>query len=224
MKKYYAVVKGVKPGIYITWSECKKQVHGFSGAVFKRFKNKSDAESYLKSKGKAIKRKRGIESIEKLPDPKKRKIHEDNVINIFTDGACSGNGTEDACAGIGVYFGPNECFYGHRSLSRRLPKDSKQTNNTAELSAIIEALKIILDNKEDVIIHSDSEYCIKGIKGINKIKKNKELFHEISALLKYRGCYKTTFVKVLAHTGVKDGNYYADKLASEAINANITPV
>ena len=30
--KYYAVRKGKTPGIYNSWSECKLQVDGFSGA------------------------------------------------------------------------------------------------------------------------------------------------------------------------------------------------
>lgn len=37
MKKYYAVKAGRKAGIYTSWAECKKQVDGFSGAVYKSF-------------------------------------------------------------------------------------------------------------------------------------------------------------------------------------------
>ena len=36
-KKYYAVRKGKKTGIFQTWDECKLQVTGFSGAEYKRF-------------------------------------------------------------------------------------------------------------------------------------------------------------------------------------------
>lgn len=45
--KYYVVRKGLAPGIYTTWSECEKQVKGFSGAEYKSFGSKSDAENYL---------------------------------------------------------------------------------------------------------------------------------------------------------------------------------
>ena len=31
-RKYYAVKKGKKPGIYRSWEECRAQVSGFSGA------------------------------------------------------------------------------------------------------------------------------------------------------------------------------------------------
>ena len=39
MAKFYAVKEGKKPGIYHTWDECKEQVNGYSGAVYKSFTN-----------------------------------------------------------------------------------------------------------------------------------------------------------------------------------------
>ena len=36
-KKYYAVRVGKVPGIYQTWDECKKNVHGFPAAEYKSF-------------------------------------------------------------------------------------------------------------------------------------------------------------------------------------------
>lgn len=34
-KKYYAVKVGKKPGIYLTWDECKMQIEGVSGEKHK---------------------------------------------------------------------------------------------------------------------------------------------------------------------------------------------
>ena len=48
-KKYYAVAKGRKNGIFTSWDECKKQVDGFSGAVFKSFDSESEAKRYISS-------------------------------------------------------------------------------------------------------------------------------------------------------------------------------
>lgn len=45
--KYYAVKIGKTPGIYMSWDECKLQVHGFSGAKYKSFKLKKDAENFM---------------------------------------------------------------------------------------------------------------------------------------------------------------------------------
>lgn len=45
--KYYAVKQGRKTGIYTTWDECKKQVTGFSGAIYKSFPTKAAAQDFL---------------------------------------------------------------------------------------------------------------------------------------------------------------------------------
>lgn len=47
--KYYAVRKGIKPGIYLSWDECKKMVHGFGGAEYKSFTSKEEAQAYIGS-------------------------------------------------------------------------------------------------------------------------------------------------------------------------------
>ncbi|MFA4132528.1 MULTISPECIES: viroplasmin family protein [unclassified Brevibacillus] len=47
--KVYAVKKGRKTGIFQSWSECEKQIKGFSGAEYKSFSNISDAKDYLDS-------------------------------------------------------------------------------------------------------------------------------------------------------------------------------
>lgn len=45
--KYYAVAKGRKTGIFTTWDECKAQVIGFSGAKFKSFQTREEAEKFI---------------------------------------------------------------------------------------------------------------------------------------------------------------------------------
>ena len=47
--KYYAVKAGKKTGIFLTWEECKEQVNGFSGASYKSFTSKEEAENFLNS-------------------------------------------------------------------------------------------------------------------------------------------------------------------------------
>ena len=46
-KKFYAVQKGKVPGVYRTWEECKAQVHGYSGAVYKSFSTEEEAMRYV---------------------------------------------------------------------------------------------------------------------------------------------------------------------------------
>ena len=43
---YYAVAKGRVPGIYLTWKECKLQVHKFGGAKYKGFQTLEEANEF----------------------------------------------------------------------------------------------------------------------------------------------------------------------------------
>ena len=47
MPKFYAVKAGRTPGIYTSWAAAKEQVDGFSGAEYKSFGKKSEAQEYL---------------------------------------------------------------------------------------------------------------------------------------------------------------------------------
>ncbi|MBQ4213163.1 MAG: viroplasmin family protein, partial [Selenomonas sp.] len=46
-KKFYAVKRGRTPGIFESWAETCKQVIGFSGAIYKGFYTREDAEKFL---------------------------------------------------------------------------------------------------------------------------------------------------------------------------------
>lgn len=47
-KKYYAVKKGRKTGVYATWDECRQQVESFPGAIYKSFTDYDMASQFLK--------------------------------------------------------------------------------------------------------------------------------------------------------------------------------
>jgi ATP-dependent DNA helicase PIF1 len=47
---FYAVKKGIEPGVYASWEECSKQIEGFSGAEYKKFKTESEATDYINTK------------------------------------------------------------------------------------------------------------------------------------------------------------------------------
>lgn len=84
------------------------------------------------------------------------------VLNIWTDGACPGNGFGATTAGVGVYFGPRD----PRNVSMRLPV-GPYTNQRAELWALLMALRIArgeLGRRVHAVrIHSDSQYGINCI-------------------------------------------------------------
>jgi ribonuclease HI len=146
---------------------------------------------------------------------------------VYTDGACSNNGKYNALAGIGIFFGLNDI----RNVSKRI--DGKQTNNTAELSAIIETYSIIendIINNKKIGIVTDSEYAMKCIhsygekchkKNWNIDIPNKELVKKIYEM--YKDKLNIKFIHIKAHTNNTDihslGNYNADKLANMAISS-----
>ena len=197
---YYAVANGRQKGIFLTWDECKKSVIGYNNAKYKKFNNMENALNFVKN-----------------DNIKNDFVKNDNVdYYVYTDGSCSNNGKINSSAGIGIYFGENDS----RNLSIIL--EGKQTNNTAELNAIIILYKIIendINKGMNITIVSDSRYAILCAKSNGKIyEKNKELVKIICDLYKDKPNVK--FMHVMAHTNSNDihsiGNMNADKLANNA--------
>lgn len=79
----------------------------------------------------------------------------DAPLKIWTDGSSLANGQAGAVAGVGVYFGPLD----GRNVSEAL-SGTRQTNQRAELTAILRALEVAPKDRRVVII-SDSNYAIK---------------------------------------------------------------
>ena len=48
---YYSVAKGRNAGVYHSWDECKQNVNGYSGAVFKKFSSEGEARSFMNNNG-----------------------------------------------------------------------------------------------------------------------------------------------------------------------------
>src|SRR5690349_3135191 len=44
---FYGVQKGKKPGVYNTWTECKKQITGFAYPKFRKFYNYKEAYEFV---------------------------------------------------------------------------------------------------------------------------------------------------------------------------------
>jgi ribonuclease HI len=169
---FYAVANGRDNGIFLNWNDCNNSVKGFKNALYKKFDKKEDTELFINNNK--------IDDID---------IHIENNIDIedsyfipdyyvYTDGACSNNGKNNALAGIGIFFGIDDI----RNITKKI--EGKQTNNTAELSAIIETYNIIENDINDgkkIAIVSDSEYAIKCISsyGYKLCKKNGMLIYQI---------------------------------------------
>ncbi|MBE6448706.1 MAG: ribonuclease HI [Alphaproteobacteria bacterium] len=137
------------------------------------------------------------------------------IVEIYTDGACSGNPGAGGWGAI-LRYGKVE-----KELSGGEPET---TNNRMELQAVIEALKA-LKKDCDVVLYTDSRYVMDGVnewlpnwkkngwKTTNKKSqvKNIELWQELDGLLPL---HKIKWVWVKGHNGHPE-NERVDKLARE---------
>jgi ribonuclease HI len=229
---FYAVANGRTIGIFLNWNDCNNSVKGYKNALYKKFDTKEEADNFIKVNEKNIHDKNNNIQIHNIIMNSKDDIIVFNPdYYVYTDGACSNNGKNNALAGIGIFFGTND----NRNISKKI--EGKQTNNTAELSAIIETYHIIENdilNGKKIAIVSDSEYAIKCVssygekchkKGWNVDIPNKELVK--IAYEMYRDKLNIQFIHIKAHTNNTDihsfGNDKADKLANIAIGLESCP-
>ena len=60
--KYYVVWKGLNPGVYDNWAECKMQVEGQEGAKYKSFETREEAFEAFEKRDKQRRRVSGTRS------------------------------------------------------------------------------------------------------------------------------------------------------------------
>ena len=138
------------------------------------------------------------------------------TVEIYTDGACSGNPGPGGWGAI-LRYGKHE-----KELSGG---DTETTNNRMELTATIESLKA-LKKRSNVELYTDSTYVQKGVNewlagwkakdwktAAKKPVKNKDLWQELDLMLQE---HNVTFHWVKGHAGHPE-NERADQLAVAAI-------
>ena len=142
------------------------------------------------------------------------------MIKIYTDGACSGN---PGPGGYGVVILKDDKIIQWRMSAFC----DNTTNNREEMKAIIEAFNLAdtyLPN-EDIIIYSDSAYCVNMINDWiwnwanngwkNSKKKEVENIDLVKEIYNYinKEFYHCQVVKISGHSG-EVGNEIADALAT----------
>ncbi|GAC94952.1 hypothetical protein PHSY_002525 [Pseudozyma hubeiensis SY62] len=140
---------------------------------------------------------------------------------VYCDGSSIGNGTASARAGWGVFF--EEPSLHHLNESRRLP-GNPQTNNRAELMALIRAIQLCPDDGRQLVVLSDSRYSMdavnkwlpnwrkRGFKTVEgKDVQNRDLIEQLDRELQKKVPEpKLEYVK--GHAGI-DGNEIVDRMA-----------
>ena len=231
---FYTVHKGKNPGIYNNWDECKQQVIGFKGAIYKKFKDKNEAEIFLKNGKKKetsyIKKKSNNYILNltdgTLADGTLIKKKSDDSIIIYTDGSLIRKNNNILCGY--AYYIPKLNIKFQKKI------EINKTNNRAELSAIIDVFNFIYNSKyknQKIILYTDSMYCIYLLnktakeykrnnyyyKNTKKNVPNKDLIIKLNDLIDN---INFQVYKVKAHTNLNDihskSNSIVDELAKNA--------
>jgi ribonuclease HI len=190
-----------------------------------QFINKTEPEKDISNSDKDTQKEKEIQLIN-IADISKYNID----YFVYTDGACVNNGSANAIAGIGIYFGKNN----PKNVSKKVV--GKQTNNIAELQAIIDVYNIVKDDidSKNICIVSDSKYALRCVTEYGELQSknnwqkdipNKELVRYGYEL--YKNKKNIYFMYIKAHTENNDihskGNNQADKLANKAIGFEECP-
>jgi ribonuclease HI len=170
-KKFFVVWEGKEPGIYRSWEECKRQIHGFEGARFKGFSTEAEAREAMVSPcwdyiGKnAIVKKPSAEEIAKYGVP--------NFESLSVDAACSGN--PGAMEYRGVYSKTGQEIFRQGPFKRG-------TNNIGEFLALVHGLAFLKQKNSPLPLYTDSETALAWLKAkkartkLEKDDSNTELF------------------------------------------------
>ena len=133
-KKYYVVKKGLQPGIYSTWTECKNNVVGIQGAIYKSFTDYDSAIDFYNDK----------ESSREL---------DSESLYIFTDGSLKNSINRYA------YLIPQLDI----EFSMTLENSTNNRNEFMAIldSLLLVDTYSYYCGYKKVLVVSDSEYCIK---------------------------------------------------------------
>ena len=158
-QKWYVVLKGRKPGVYISWDKAKEQIFEFTGAVYKSFEDQKVAEEAW-----AKKRFPNSESSYSAPKSltKGKKLAPPQGDYIVVD-----------ASSIGVP-GPTE-YQGFLMPEKRLLFSKHiglATNNLGEFLGIVHALAYLYQNESTLPVYSDS---ITALSWVAKRKVKSEL-------------------------------------------------
>lgn len=190
--KYYAVKKGIKPGIYTTWAECEQQVKGFSGAIYKSFSSLDEANAYI---GQS-----------------------DQISGSEADCIAYVDGSYDHSilaygSGVVLFYQKKKYTYSHMNNDQRYVS---MRNVAGEIEASMAAMKFASKHQcHHLEIHYDYEGIEKWCTGEWQAKKEGTQAYRDYYLKKSKEM-KITFVKVKSHSG-NTLNDEADQLAKKAL-------
>lgn len=229
-KKVYAVKKGHKTGLFETWEECKVAVDGFSGAEYKGFSNRAEAEVYLF--GEAVAIGGNVSSAQTVtntvianetapteespkqdaPSRHNESLASDQLIT-YVDGSYEHSLLKYAFGC--VFLMPDGTIYVENGSGTN-PESAKLRNVTGEMLGSMFAVRWAIKNGfRSVEIRYDYEGVEKWVTGAWKSKT--ELTQKYAeAMRRWSAQIQIRFTKVAAHSNVYF-NEMADQLAKKAL-------
>ncbi len=198
--KFYAVKKGRIKGIFENWSECQASIKGFSGAEYKSFVTKEEAETYLDDR-----------------DWWTEKVASDNAngyLVAFVDGSYDKDLNRYSYGVVFILPDGKElsiCGNGNNKLY------IESNNIIGEIFGVINALDWAISNEyEKIKIYHDYEGLSKWISGEWAAKtKSSQMFVNLYKV-KFEDILNVEFEKVPGHSNVSY-NEKADQLAKSAL-------
>ena len=220
-KKFYAVRKGRKTGIFTTWDECRAQVHGFPCAEYKSFPTMEGAKGFMEL---------GMEGENKLPFDEDTKQPSNNInssiatnqitqnisnepeLVAYVDGSYDRSTKRFSYGMVILENGEEKTF--NKSFSD--PSLAGMRNVAGEIKGSEAAMQYALDHKiPSIIIYHDYQGIASWCNGDWKANK--------AGTIAYRDFYQKAkqkinieFRKVKGHSNDKY-NDMVDKLAKEAL-------
>lgn len=216
-KKFYAVRAGLNPGVYNSWDDCKKQVIGFKGAVYKGFDSLEAAKNFMNDDKSYVYIVSGTEQ-EISKDYSAEKIVADSKGNndtafAYVDGSYDDNTKSFSCGIVFIHNGVQKSFakrFGYCEAS-------SMRNVAGEIEGASAAMKFCLDLKiKNLNLYYDYEGIAKWCLGQWKAtKEHTEAYKNFYNSVKNN--LNVNFIKVKGHSG-NELNDLADSLAKSALN------
>ena len=151
-QKFYVVWKGVNPGVYASWTECRLQIQGYKGAIYKSFDTEEEAAQAFATPAHVYLQRHRTSAPK---EPSAKQLPENFDLNcLAVDAACSGNPGPMEYRGVYLLTGQEIFHFG----------PVYGTNNIGEFLAIVHGLALLKQKQLDMPLYSDSRNALLWVK------------------------------------------------------------